>query len=772
MNKDSFINQLIFKILIVGSIGIYFIPNLEAYDRIGNQWLALSIINLIIFLFIIYIKKSIAFISELFSNKIIIFYSLFLFFSIISIIKSENLPESIITFSNYFSVFYCFLNLIILSNLLIKPKKFFIDLIVLFFITELWLSFYPMLKDISSFGGPIARSMSYMGASANINVTSFSIVFKLPFVLYYLETRKKLFSKFLVLVLISISFFVIIILNSRGAFLGVLLVFLLYLFSIFFLKRNNDLKSKLLKSGLVIIPLIFSILLSNLALNSRTENALYNKNYTFYNRASTISFSTKDGSINQRLRYYKQALTSISKNIFFGIGIGNWKLRSIEYDKENIFQYVIPYHAHNDFLQIGTESGVLAMTSYIMIFIFIVLMLYNFYLKDKDDQDRMFFLLVFSSILVYILDSSLNFPIARPINQLSLILVFVLIFNLKNRKKLNFDLKKPYKIIIILILLFFSSTSIYSSYKNFISINDQRVLYYDYENDSKILSTENIHLVQETFPSLTVSVLPINEMKANYFIQEGRYEEALKLLSKKNLNPYSGFKENLMVQAFKGLKNRDSVLKYIRIAFYKLPNNESHSTQYFNELRIIKDLKEIDYSFSMIKTKTPLVWKAYLNAKSEIVELGNKEMKKIIDSLIKVYPNDKSFKELSKFIRIGKEKFAQSIAASIIGEDNFNQGNYSVAIESYLEAIRWDPSEYSFYESLAMSYQQTGDTYNAYKYFDIVIDSLNPRTGKSEFYKGVNLIKDKNSDMGCTLLEKSMNYGFVGAKVVIDQYCN
>ena len=71
-----------------------------------------------------------------------------------------------------------------------------------------------------------------------------------------------------------------------------------------------------------------------------------------------------------------------------------------------------------------------------------------------------------------------------------------------------------------------------------------------------------------------------------------------------------------------------------------------------------------------------------------------------------------------------------------------------------------------------MSYQQTGDTYNAYKYFDIVIDSLNPRTGKSEFYKGVNLIKDKNSDIGCPLLKKSMNYGFVGAKVVIDQYCN
>ena len=56
--------------------------------------------------------------------------------------------------------------------------------------------------------------------------------------------------------------------------------------------------------------------------------------------------------------------------------------------------------------------------------------------------------------------------------------------------------------------------------------------------------------------------------------------------------------------------------------------------------------------------------------------------------------------------------------------------------------------------------------------FDIVIDSLNPRTGKSEFYKGVSLIKDENYSTGCALLKKSMSYGFVGAKNILDQFCN
>jgi len=297
-------------------------------------------------------------------------------------------------------------------------------------------------------------------------------------------------------------------------------------------------------------------------------------------------------------------------------------------------------------------------------------------------------------------------------------------------------------------------------------------LYYDYTNDSKILSTENIHLVQETFPSLTVTVLPINELKANYFIQEGKYNEAIELLRTKNLNPYSGFKENLMVQAFRGLKMQDSVYKYVRIAFQKLANNESHSTQYFNSLRIRKDLNEINNVFSIINIKTPLVWKSYLNAKSEVYGTGNTDMIKKIDSLIKVYPYDKDFKEISKFIRIGKEKFAKSVAASLIAEKHFKKEEFNQAIENYLEAIKWDASEYTFYESLAICYQKLGDINNSYKYFDIVIDSLNPKTGKSEFYKGVNLIKEKKHDMGCLLLKKSLKYGFPGSKNVLDEFCD
>ena len=40
-------------------------------------------------------------------------------------------------------------------------------------------------------------------------------------------------------------------------------------------------------------------------------------------------------------------------------GLGNWKLKSIEYDSKNIEGYIVPYHAHSDFIQLGAELGVI-----------------------------------------------------------------------------------------------------------------------------------------------------------------------------------------------------------------------------------------------------------------------------------------------------------------------------------------------------------------------------------------------------------------------------
>ena len=49
--------------------------------------------------------------------------------------------------------------------------------------------------------------------------------------------------------------------------------------------------------------------------------------------------------------------THIKSNPILGVGLGNWKLKSIEYDAKDIEGYVVPYHAHSDFIQLGAELG-------------------------------------------------------------------------------------------------------------------------------------------------------------------------------------------------------------------------------------------------------------------------------------------------------------------------------------------------------------------------------------------------------------------------------
>ena len=49
----------------------------------------------------------------------------------------------------------------------------------------------------------------------------------------------------------------------------------------------------------------------------------------------------------------------MSSNPILGVGLGNWKFKSIDYDKKDIFGYTVPYHAHSDFIQLGAELGVI-----------------------------------------------------------------------------------------------------------------------------------------------------------------------------------------------------------------------------------------------------------------------------------------------------------------------------------------------------------------------------------------------------------------------------
>ena len=198
------------------------------------------------------------------------------------------------------------------------------------------------------------------GVTANRNITAFSIAIKIPFVLFLIYKNKKTLYKLILSGIILLSILCLSMIQSRASFLavGLILVSFLGLCVVLFITDKN--KKHLFQFGYLLIPFLAAIALNQVLLSDKGADALA--------RASTISAGTNDGSVNQRLRYYEDVLTHLSSNPIFGVGLGNWKLKSIDYDSKDIKGYVVPYHAHSDFIQLGAELGIIGFLLYLGVF--------------------------------------------------------------------------------------------------------------------------------------------------------------------------------------------------------------------------------------------------------------------------------------------------------------------------------------------------------------------------------------------------------------------
>ena len=92
----------------------------------------------------------------------------------------------------------------------------------------------------------------------------------------------------------------------------------------------------------------------------------------------------------------------------------------------------MPYHAHNDFIHVFAEVGILGGIAYLSLFLILTFYLFRLlYVQRKEDGNTDFslFLLVLPFI-IYGIDAGLNFPVARPLMQSSLALYMGLLLSI------------------------------------------------------------------------------------------------------------------------------------------------------------------------------------------------------------------------------------------------------------------------------------------------------------------------------------------------------
>jgi tetratricopeptide (TPR) repeat protein len=131
---------------------------------------------------------------------------------------------------------------------------------------------------------------------------------------------------------------------------------------------------------------------------------------------------TRYGSGNERIRIWKNSIDLWQESPLFGKGSGDWKIEILKTPLEFTQAEggtVFFQRAHNDFIQVAVENGILGLILFLLFFGI------SSFLLFKSTLERPKQLLLFGGVLGYILISNFSFPIEK-IELLLLLFLFFL----------------------------------------------------------------------------------------------------------------------------------------------------------------------------------------------------------------------------------------------------------------------------------------------------------------------------------------------------------
>ncbi len=761
--------NLLAPLLFVGYLCLGFVPNLQAVDKIAPQWLVMTLLNLVSLTVFIYFRKSLKpEISKIISANLSLFYFGFIIWGGLSYFYAINSTEVLVNITRQVNVLFMFFFMGILLFKIKNRARFISWILSIILSVEIYAVLTEAIQMIKTTG--IINPGNLKGVTANRNITAFSIAIKIPFVLYLIGLLKKGSFKVLLTAIIFLALLSLSIIQSRASFIAVGLITVGYIamqMAIYF-KQIKKLR-ELLSIGYIIIPLILAIGVNQVLVASKGADAL--------SRAATISLSTNDGSVNQRLRYYEDVLSHFSSNPIFGTGLGNWKLKSIEYDSKDILGYVVPYHAHSDFIQLAAELGIIGFSLYLGIFLWAFYYVYVFVRYSKSSfEEKTFVFLLLVSLGVYSVDANLNFPIARPQILVVWTTIMALIVIYFQKYKYSNQKVKTYKILSSMFLFVAISCllpSLYVTNKVYQSLKGQMFLLQDFNSNQFNVPLSQVDEIVPDIPNITVTTIPINSVKARYYVNAKQYDKALSLVEKgTKANPYLYYSEILKSQIFQEKGQLDSAKIYARKAFFGLPNNSLHASRYINLISKTSDRDALEEAFELLIAKNNINnWKNYLIVANSLYHRTDKKLINRAKRAIEIFPNDQDFIGLYSQIVTGVDGFKKAGIYSTKGLEYFNNQDFENAAEQFKNAYEANPLDYSHYENAATSNYMLGNIEKALVEINVVINDLNPLNGKCEYIKALIFIRMGDPVGACPLLATSRDSGFSQAAASFDQYC-
>ena len=757
---------------------VHFIPDLGGADVMGAQWLYASSLDLLVLGYIFFNRaKYTEAISAIYSYKFSLLFSGLLIWAMGSYFYASNPTETLVTLARLITTYIIFINVSILFYKQDIQQVFnWVAYIVAFILL------YDSIYVITTFNNNVKINFdpsigSITGNHGNKNVMAASLLIKFPFVIWIIIQSKILVRFFcsLILLLGTISLFL---LSTRSTFVGLAIIITIFTATTLYFRDRKDIKESLARISFFIIPVIAAFFISSLLVANATDAA--EESILNGSVASRIqSIKLENDASSGRLHLWEGAFDYAKKHPFIGAGYGNWKLASIPYEKEFTNDLFVPYHSHNDFLEMFADLGIIGGLCFAFMFVLFPVFTITVW---KNKEAKAFYLPATISLMAvtcYAVDALLNFPAERTAMQtmlaISAALVWLPLGSLKTIK--TSAIKNCAIPLYVLVALTLIIPSIYIAKLTYDSLKVQKYVMGEIDADPK-MALDEVKEGLPSIPNLSTSTLPIPALIARYEFRDKHYDEALRLLRESDgVNPNLHYNDFIRTAVFASLQKYDSVAYYAKKAFYNWPRATSYYKNVIFAAAKQKDTVEIQKAFNLYNKYRPSgeAWNQYLLGMYEVKNGTDPHLNSLLDSAIRTYPADSVlFKNvINIFSRSGTLALKNNIIVDYAaqGAQAFVKSNYTKAAGLYLKAIASDPTNYTHYENAGICYYTAKEYKNAIVYFQKAAKLPAANTGKSEFFMAMSYIAMNDKSNACSALNAAKSKNYPGVDTYIAQNC-
>lgn len=463
---------------------------------------------------------------------------------------------------------------------------------------------FTVLIHFKSFTDPLLisqflNSSILEGNAGNMNIMSSGLLIKLPLVMLAL-THYTGFRRVLLALALLAMFFCIFLINARTALITI--PFIIGCYSVFFYSIRKHLNHRFIKLSYIFLPALFAFFLANFVLNNSGREGRYEST-----AARIAQINIDQSSTQARLWFWENGIDMVRDNPVFGVGIGNWMIEQIPYGKS---RFVLSMNAHNDFIEVMAETGILNGLIYLSIFAALLFINIKRAWKFKDKRQQIIAFLALMILFVYGIDAVINFPLHRPTMQIGF--AFLIVVSLINREYYP-ESKNNKNLFIALVLL--STIPIYVTWHaQRTSLLDRIVILDKIDvSASGKLTGDQLAAWGPKLPNVSrQTTVSYDEYTGIYYLREKRYEDAIRYLDKGNaIHSKLGRADYYKYIMSEERNMPDSAYFYLKNTFNNAPFYEGWYNQLVKYAGINKDTTTIFDSY--------LLYREASNAPSAIV---------------------------------------------------------------------------------------------------------------------------------------------------------